>query len=341
MHSRYHRQMLLPFMGEAGQNKLAKARVILVGCGALGSVIADQLARAGVGRLVLVDRDVVELTNLQRQVLYEESDAKESMPKAMAAAGRLLAINSSIVVEPHIIDVHAGNIESHLPVDLIIDGTDNAETRYLLNDVAVKHGLPWIYGACVGTDGRVMTIRPKITPCLQCIYPDPPAVGDLATCDVAGVLGPAIAVVAGHQAVAAIKILSGHVEATDGNLLTLDFWKGRYHSIDTGGLRPDCECCGLERFHYLNRPVEASAATLCGRNSVQVRPATAARIDLASLGDRMGSFSKVESSKFLLRSTPYEAPEITLTVFADGRCIVQGTTDAGRARSLVSQYVGT
>jgi len=338
---RYHRQMLLPFMGGAGQARLSASRVLLVGCGALGSVVAEQLVRAGVGHLTLVDRDVVEWTNLQRQVLFDESDARDGVPKAIAAARRLAAVNSSVKVDPQVTDVHAGNIESLLPVDLIIDGTDNAETRYLINDAAVKHGIPWIYGACVGTDGRMMTIRTGIGPCLQCIFPQPPGVGELQTCDTVGVFGPAIAVVAGYQAAAAIKILSGNATVTDGGLLTIDFWKNRHRTIETGERRAGCVCCDQRDFEFLNRPAEASTATLCGRNSVQVRPATPTQIDLQKLADRLRASGMVESSAFLLRSRLNEPAGTVLTIFPDGRCIVQGTNDPARARSLVSQYVGT
>jgi molybdopterin/thiamine biosynthesis adenylyltransferase len=339
---RYHRQKLLPFIGEAGQEKLQSARVLLIGCGALGSVVAEQLARAGVGHLVIVDRDVVERTNLQRQVLFAEADARGGVPKAVAAAERLAAINSSIVVEPNVTDVHVGNIETlAADVSLIVDGTDNAETRYLLNDVAVKHGISWIYGACVGTDGRMMTIRPGNTACLRCVFPEPPGVGELQTCDTAGVLGPAIAVIAGYQAAAAIKILSGHPEATDAGLLTVDFWKNRHRTIDIGNPKGDCPCCGQHQFQFLDRPAASTAATLCGRNSVQVRPAMPAKIDLKKLAERLAGFGKIESSPYLLRSHLNEAAGIVLTIFPDGRCIVQGTEDLVRARTVVSQFVGT
>ena len=345
--NRYHRQTLLPFIGEGGQAKLLGSRVLLVGCGALGSGVAEQLVRAGVGYLRLVDRDVVEWTNLQRQALFSEADAQAGAPKAIAAAQRLTAINSEVKVDAVIADVHAGNIESLVmadndkPVELIIDGTDNVEARYLINDVAVKHGVPWVYGACVGTDGRVMTVRPGITPCLQCVFPEPPGVGELQTCDTAGVLGPAIAVIAGYQTSAAIKILSGHPDATDAGLLIVDFWKNRHRTIDTGTRRAGCVCCDERQFKFLDRPVEAISAALCGRNSVQVRPANQVRIDLQQLAARLASTGRVEMSPFMLRFMLTNLPDIVLTVFTDGRCIVQGTSDLVRARTLVSQYVGS
>jgi adenylyltransferase/sulfurtransferase len=338
---RYHRQMLLPFVGEAGQNKLLASRVLLVGCGALGCVVAEQLVRAGVGHLTVVDRDVVELTNLQRQVLFDEADAAEGMPKAIAAARRLSSINSGVQIAPQVIDVHPGNAEALAEVDLIVDGTDNAETRYLLNDVAVKLNIPWIYGACVGTDGRVMVIRPGITPCLQCIFPEPPGVGELQTCDTAGVLGPAISVIAGYQSAEALKILTGNADAVLAGLLTVDFWKNRHRTIETGHRREECACCDRREFRFLDRPPEAATATLCGRNSVQVRPATATRIDLEKLAERLVAVGTIERSPYLIRSRLTNPVDTVLTIFPDGRCIVQGTTDPARARTLVSQFVGS
>jgi molybdopterin-synthase adenylyltransferase len=302
---------------------------------------AEQLARAGVGKLLIVDRDVVERTNLQRQVLFDESDAQHGTPKAIAAARRLSAINSQITIEPHVLDLHAGNIESLAGVDLIIDGTDNVETRYLINDVAVKCKIPWIYGGCVATEGRVMTIRPGLTPCLRCVFPEPPGVGELQTCDTVGVLGPAIAVVGGYQAAAALKILTGHAASADSTLLTIDFWNNRQRQIDTGSRRDDCECCSHHRYRFLDRPIESAAAALCGRNAVQVRPAHPARIDLAKLSNRLSTIGQIQSTPYLIRCRLNKAPHVSLTIFPDGRCLVQGTTDLARARTLVSQYLGT
>ncbi len=339
---RYHRQQLLPFIGQTGQGKLAASTVAILGCGALGCVAADQLARAGVGHLILIDRDVVEWSNLQRQILYDETHARDGTPKAIAAAGRLAAVNSSIAVDPRVVDVHPGNIESLIDsADLIIDATDNAETRYLLNDAAVKLNIPWIYGACVGTDGRMMTIRPGVTPCLACVFPQPPAVGELQTCDTAGVLGPAIVVIAGLQAAASIKLLTDHPEAVDDGLLTIDFWKNRHHRIDTGGRLPACLCCDQRQFVYLDRPAAASAISLCGRDSVQVRPASPSALDLKQLANRLNNNGTVELSAYLLRLRLTDPKPLVLTVFPDGRCIVQGTTDSAQARSLVSRYVGS
>ena len=333
---RYHRQSLLPFIGAEGQARLGAARVLLVGCGALGGVVAEQLVRGGIGTLRLADRDVVELTNLQRQVLFDESDARDGVPKAAAAARRLAAVNSAVAVEPAVVDVHAGNLPDLMAgVDVVVDGTDNAETRYLINDACVKAGVPWVYGGCVSADGRVMAVRPGVTACLRCVFPDPPAVGELPTCDTAGVLGPAAAVVASLQVIAAFKLILG--VPVDG-LTVMDLWRGRWRTVDTGGPRADCPCCGRREFPFLERSVEGGTTHLCGRDAVQVRPVTAGRTDLAALGERLAGVGRVERTPFLLRFRPEDG--ITLTVFGDGRTLVGGTTDVGRARSLVSRYVG-
>ena len=344
--SRYHRQVLLPQIGEAGQGRLAASRVLIVGCGALGTVVADQLARAGVGSLRVVDRDVVEWTNLQRQTLFEESDARDALPKAVAAQRRLRQVNSAIEVEAVVGDVHGGNVE-HLAgllpggnsVHLIIDGTDNVETRYLLNDVAVKHGVPWVYGACVGTEGRVMTIRPPATPCLRCVFPTPPAGSELPTCDTAGVLAPAAGVVASLQTVAALKLLTGHEEG-GGVLLSLDVWRGRFHTVDIPERRPDCPACGRREFEFLDRPA-ADSVSLCGRRSVQVRPRDhSTRLDMAAAAEKLSRVGAVQRTPYLLRCRLAEPDAMELTLFSDGRAILSGTTDLGRARSVYARYVG-
>jgi molybdopterin/thiamine biosynthesis adenylyltransferase len=338
--NRYHRQTLLPFIGEAGQAKLASARVLLVGCGALGTVIADQLVRAGVGHLIIADRDVVELTNLQRQVLFGESDARDGVPKAVAAARRLAVVNSSVIVEPRVVDVHSGNIEELVgsSIDLLLDGTDNAQTRYLINDVAAKQGVPWVYGACVGADGRVMSVRPGLGPCLRCIFPAPPAAGELPTCDTAGVLGSATAVVASMQVISALKLLIG-VATVDDQLLTMDLWKGRFRSVATER-RDDCICCARRQFEFLDRPVEQSAIQLCGQNAVQIRAERGERIQLKDLAERLTAVGQVTATDFLVRCQPAQERGVQLTVFADGRTVVHGTSDPSRARTLVSRYVG-
>jgi adenylyltransferase/sulfurtransferase len=338
--SRYHRQSILPQIGWAGQARLNRARVLIVGCGAIGGVVAEQLARAGVGTIHLADRDIVELTNLQRQVLFDESDAREGLPKAIAAARRLTSINSSIAVAPHVADVDSENIE-HLvrDVDLVIDGTDNVETRYLLNDVAVKHAIPWIYGACVGTEGRVMSIRPGQTPCLRCVFPDPPAPGELPTCDTAGVLGPAAAVVGAIEASEALKLFAGDAP-TAASMIVIDLWTNRFRSISLAeAKRSDCPVCGLRRFEFLQRDARDGTARLCGRNAVQIRLRRARNgFTLDSVAARLEPLGKVRRNEHLIRASLDDG--IELTAFADGRVIVHGTGDITRARSICARYIG-
>ncbi|HSV13485.1 MAG TPA: ThiF family adenylyltransferase [Tepidisphaeraceae bacterium] len=342
---RYHRQTLLPFIGEAGRDRLSASRVLLVGCGALGSVIADQLVRAGLGELIIADRDVVEMTNLQRQVLFDEQDARDGVPKAVAAPRRLAAVNSTVRIEPRVVDVHSGNIEAlagleagGTRVDLILDGTDNAQTRYLVNDVAVKHGVPWVYGACVGADGRVMSVRPGVGPCLRCVFPVPPSAGELPTCDTAGVLASATAVVASMQVVASLKLLLG-ASLADDRLLAMDLWNGRFRSI-AADRQEHCVCCTQRQFEFLDRPIEQSAIQLCGQNAVQIRAERGERIELKALAERLTPLGHVTVTDFLVRCRPTQERGVQLTVFADGRTVVQGTSDPSRARILVSRYVG-
>lgn len=337
---RYHRQEILPQIGAAGQRRLAEAQVLLIGCGALGSVVAEQLVRAGLGRLRLVDRDLVEWTNLQRQVLFDEKDARQALPKAVAAAQRLAAVNSTVAVEPKVTDAHAANIQPLADgCQLIIDATDNAATRYLINDLSVQRGLPWIYGACIGTEGRVMVLQPPNTACLRCIYPQPPGAGELPTCDTAGVLGPAAAVVGALQAALALRLLvSG---SCPDQLLSLDVWAAQWRAIQTTAARSaGCPCCGLRRFEFLEA-TEQTPITLCGRQAIQVRGTPGTVLDLPQLAQRWSGMEDVQLSSYLLRGRVAGANQLSLTVFADGRTIVHGTDDPGRARSLVARFVGS
>jgi len=346
---RYHRQVLLPQIGPKGQAILGASRVLVVGCGALGCVIAEQLARAGVGSLVLVDRDVVEWTNLQRQTLFDESDARDAAPKAVAAKRRLERVNSTIQIDALVTDVHSGNIEQiaglergGTRVHLILDGTDNVETRYLLNDVCVKHSVLWVYGACVGTEGRVMAIRPGVTPCLRCVFPTPPSGTELPTCDTAGVLGPAAGVVASLQVVAAMRVLCGAAEAqAEERLLAIDVWTGRMRSVAAGARSPDCPTCGKRQFEFLDR-ADGPTAMLCGRRAVQVRPSrSSAPFDLAAAEVKLTRVGLVQRTPYLLRCRLNDAADVELTLFSDGRLIVTGTTDSDRAKSLYARYIGT
>ena len=345
---RYHRQLLLPQVGSKGQARLGASTVMLVGCGALGTVIADQLVRAGIGRLRVVDRDLVELTNLQRQVLFDESDARDGLPKAIAAANRLRRVNSDVIIEPHVADVHAANIESlsglesgGRPVDLILDGTDNVATRYLLNDVSVKHGIPWIYGACVGTEGRCMAIVPPDGPCLRCVFPEPPSPAELPTCDTAGVLAPAAAVVASLQVVAAIRTLLGATRPAEESLIALDVWQGRFKSFKLEhAKKPDCPTCGQRRFEFLEASADGQMTSLCGRNAVQVRSRSDEPVDLPKMADKLGRSGHVQLTPYLLRCALHEPQSLQLTLFPDGRAIIHGTADLDRARSVYARFIG-
>lgn len=338
--SRYHRQMLLPHIGQAGQHRLGASCALVVGCGALGTVMAESLARAGVGRLRLVDRDIVEWTNLQRQVLFDESDARDGLPKAVASAKRLRAVNSSVQIEPLVLDVDPGNVEAMVDgASVILDGTDNVETRYLINDVSVKHSLPWVYGACVGTEGRTMPIVPGTTACLRCVFPDPPAGSELPTCDTAGVLGPAAGVIASVQAATAIKLLSGSEASISRELFTIDLWTNRMRSIDAPR-RVDCPTCVKRCFDFLDAPAGSRTVRLCGRDAVQIRSSVSnGPVDLHGIAAKLrGAGTVIESPYFLRCDLPGES--IRLTVFPDGRALVHGTSDVTRAKSIHARYLG-
>ena len=332
--------MLLPQIGREGQARLGRSRVLLVGCGALGSVIADQLARAGIGTIRIADRDIVELSNLQRQVLFDESDAAEQMPKAIAAARRLAQINSQIVIEPIVADVNADNMERLADVDLILDGTDNVETRYLLNDLSVKRGIPWVYGACVGIEGRCMVICPPRTACLRCIFPDPPGPGELPTCDTAGVLASAAAVVASIQVTAALQLLLG--KPGPPSMISFDIWGGRFRTVSLeDSRREDCITCGQRRFDFLENSSVSRSTSLCGRNSIQIRPAREASFSLDSMALKLSSIGRVERTPYFLRCHPHEPRNVSLMLFADGRVIIHGTSEPQRARSLYARFIGS
>ena len=333
---RYSRQVLFPGVGVEGQRKLTASRITIVGCGATGSVLASLLARAGVGTIRIIDRDYVEPSNLQRQSLFDEADAAESLPKAIAAARKIAAFNSEIVLEPHVADLTPTNVEALFAgAQLILDGTDNFETRYLINDFAVKNSLPWIYTAAVGSYGVTLNVLPGKTACLACIFSDPPQ-GTFETCETAGILNSAVNLVASIAATEAVKLL---VEANDWlrhTLLSFDVWRNERAEVAADKPRPDCRVCGEHEFHHLagaGRP----HITLCGRNSVQIhereRP-----VDLAEMSQRLKPLGTVRHNDFVLKfwHEPYE-----MTLFPDGRAIIKGTTDKTIARSLYARYVGS
>lgn len=332
---RYSRQRLLPEIGDQGQGLLSASRAVVVGCGALGTVQASLLVRAGVGETVLIDRDYVEASNLQRQCLFEESDAAASTPKAVAAARSLRRANSEVSVIPVVKDLVPSNAEGLLQgAEVILDGTDNYETRFLINDVAVKRSTPWIYGAAVGTGGSLMPVLPGRTACLACLFDDAPF-SRQPTCDTAGVLNAVTSVVGSMQAAEALKILAGRSEAVLAHFVSQDVWTGERSTVQTGVPNPECRTCALRQFVHLDAPGKA-AARLCGRDAVQV-PGGARSVDLAALASSLRRLGSVTATEHLLR---FRCPPHELMVFPDGRAIVKGTSDVGVARSLWTRYVG-
>ena len=338
MNERYSRQILFSEIGRGGQEKLLNSRVLLVGCGALGASHAELLARAGAGTLRIVDRDFVEYTNLQRQTLFKEEDAENRVPKAAAAKQRIAEINSEITVEAIVADVNNSNIESLIDgCDLVLDGTDNFQVRYLVNDACVKHEKSWIYGAAVSSYGTTMTIIPGETPCLRCVFEEMPDAGSSPTCDTAGVIMPIISSVSAVQVSEAIKILTGKGDALHRSLMQIDVWQNDWRKIKLAGPDADCVACAQRRFEFLDADAREFSAVLCGRNAVQVAPPRPVNLDLASLNEKLRSLDGVMRNEYLLRFSPdvYE-----VTVFTDGRAIVKGTDDVSVARSLYAKYIG-
>ena len=335
LEERYSRQILFPGIGTEGQRQLLESRIAIVGCGATGSALASLLARAGVGSLRIIDRDYVEPSNLQRQVLFDEADATDSVPKAIAACRKIAQFNSQIVAEPQVSDLRPENADDLLTgIQLILDGTDNFETRYLINDYAVKNSLPWIYVAAVGSYAITMNIIPDETACLACLFPDAPQ-GMVETCDTAGILNSAVNLAASIAATEALKFLTGARQQLRKTLLSHDVWLNQRSEIAAGNPRPNCRTCGTRDFVHLagaGRP----HITLCGRNSVQIhehhRP-----VNLDALSMRLQPHGSVRHTNFILKfwKEPYE-----ITLFPDGRAIIKGTTDTALARSLYARYVG-
>jgi molybdopterin-synthase adenylyltransferase len=333
---RYSRQILFRGVGSEGQKRLAMAQIAVVGCGATGSAVASLLARSGVGSIRIIDRDYVEPSNLQRQTLFDESDAKESLPKAIAAARRIAAFNSQIVIEPKVADLTPENAESLLQgVQLILDGTDNFETRYLVNDFAVKQDVPWIYAAAVGSYGTTLNVLPGTTACLACIFPDLPQ-GTFETCETSGILNSAVNLVASVEATEALKLLVGAEDKVRRTLLSFDVWTNERAEIKASQPRSGCRACGQRDFVHLEgegRP----HITLCGRNSVQIHERHRA-VDFSEMNERLKPHGTVRHNDFVLKfwRDPYE-----MTLFPDGRAIIKGTTDPGIARSLYARFVGS
>ena len=338
---RYIRQMRYPPLGEEGQVKLAQSRALICGCGALGSVLANTLGRAGVGHLRIVDRDFLELNNLQRQVLYDEDDVAAGIPKAIAAANKLAKINSQIDVEPIVADVDHTNLEKLLEgVDMIVDGTDNFETRFLLNDASLKFGVPWVYGGCIGAEGQCMTIVPGDTPCLRCLMQESPPPGTTPTCDTAGILSPIINVIASLEACEAIKILSGNRAAINRTLTVIELWDNRIRQVKLDSLKDsvDCPTCNAREFPWLAGQRGSHTAILCGRNAVQLSFPDRQSLSLDALAAKLQGVGEITQNRFLLRLS---VDDYLITVFPDGRAIIGGTEEIAEAKTVYAKYVGS
>ncbi len=339
--SRYRRAAQFSSLGDEGQAQIERSRVLLCGCGALGSMIAERLVRSGVGYLRIVDRDWVELSNLQRQTLFTEKDAAEGVPKAIAAVRTLEEINSQVTIEPIVEDISFTNIQRlGQDVDLILDGTDNFETRLLINDFCIQNNRPWVHGGCLGASGQIMTIVPGKTACFRCLVPDVPPRDAMPTCDTAGVLGPAIGIVASWQAAEALKILSGHIESVCDKLITIDTWNTSCRMLSLDQLRTagTCPACAHGRLEFLTGQRSELATVLCGKNAVQLAPASSQPIHLPNLAQQLAHSGAVTLNPFLLR---FDADPYKVTVFRDGRTIVEGTTEVAIARGVVAKWLGS
>jgi molybdopterin-synthase adenylyltransferase len=335
---RYSRQILFEGIGEAGQARLRSSRVVIIGCGALGAIQAETLARAGVGRLTLVDRDFVEESNLQRQIMFEESDALDRLPKAVAAARRLNRVNSAVQVEALVADVSYENIEEIIAgADVILDGTDNFETRFLINDAAIKLGVPWIYGAAVGSYGLTMTVLPGETACLRCVLEALPEPGSGPTCDTAGVLMPIVSIISSIQSAEALKLLVGQAEKLHRSLVRVDVWDFQVSHIRLAGPAVDCPACARREFDFLKGAGRQVTTRLCGRNAVQIARSGATSLDFTSLARRLAPLGEVAFNDFLLR---FRVDDYDITVFRDARSIIRGTTDPAVARTIYARYIG-
>ena len=333
---RYARQIRLPEIGAEGQRRLSQSSVLIVGCGALGSTLAGTLVRAGVGSIRIVDRDVPEIANLQRQVLFDEDDVAAGLPKAQAAASKLRRVNSSVRVEGVVADVTPGNVEDLMAgVSLVLDATDNFETRYVINDAAVKHGTPWIYGGVIGVTGMTMNVIPGKGPCLRCVFPTAPAAGSFPTCETAGVLNTVPAVIASIQATETLKIIRG--DEPSPLMVYIDMWKQTFRGMAVTR-DEDCPACGLRRFDFLSAKHTAWTTTLCGRNAVQITPAGHAAIELEKLAGDLSTMGEVSCNGSVLR---FVVHDYQILLFPDGRAMISGTDDEKLARSLYARYIGS
>lgn len=335
---RYARQIILPEVGKDSQERLAAGRVAVVGCGALGTVVCNHLVRAGVGFVRIIDRDIVELNNLQRQILFDEGDVAQGLPKAVAAARKLSRVNGQVTVEACVADVNPRNVEEMIrDVDLVLDGTDNFETRFLLNDACIKHRVPWIYAGVISTYGMTMTILPNATPCLRCLMPEMPPAGDVPTCDTVGVLSTAVDLVASLQATEALKLLMGRAEELHRQLIFVNAWTAELKRLDVKKGASACPACNESRYDFLEAKEGSIASRLCGKGALQIQLRSAGLIRLADLASRLRSAGQVAVNEYMLRFqvAPYE-----ILVFPDGRVILKGTDDEALARTLCARYIG-
>ena len=337
--TRYARQIIFPPIGEEGQRRLLDSRVTIIGVGATGSILADRIARAGVGHLRLIDRDFVELNNLQRQLVYDEDDVTAVLPKAVAMARHLRRVNSAIAIEDIVADVSATNIAGFIAdADVVLDGTDNFTTRYLINDACVKLGKPWVYTGVIATYGMTMTIRPGETACLRCIMGELPAPGTVPTCDTAGIIGPIVSLMGSIAVAEALKLLVGKGTLNSG-MIHIDLWDDSFDKFDLGGPRPDCPTCGQHEYIFLNAEAGARTTALCGRDAVQVSVLGAPMLSLPALAERLraAQVGEIQVNAYLLRA---QIDGYEFTVFPDGRAIIKGTNDEAVAATLYARYVG-
>jgi adenylyltransferase/sulfurtransferase len=337
--TRYARQIIFPPIGEGGQRRLLDSRVTIIGVGATGSILADRIARAGVGHLRLIDRDFVELNNLQRQLVYDEDDVTDVLPKAVAMARHLRRVNSAIAIEDIVADVSATNIAGFIAdADVVLDGTDNFTTRYLINDACVKLGKPWVYTGVIASYGMTMTIRPGETACLRCIMGELPAPGTVPTCDTAGIIGPIVSLMGSIAVAEALKLLVGAGTLNSG-MIHIDLWDDSFDKFDLGGPRPDCPTCGQHEYIFLNAEAGARTTALCGRDAVQVSVVGAPMLSLPALAERLrgAQVGAIQVNAYLLRA---QIDSYEFTVFPDGRAIIKGTNDEAVAATLYARYVG-
>ena len=332
---RYSRQTLFPGIGEKGQKKLGNSSVVIIGCGALGTVIATSLVRAGVGKVKIIDRDFIEYHNLQRQVIFDEEDIRDELPKAIAAERHLRKVNSSVKVEGVVADINYANIERLVAgVDLILDGLDNFETRLLINDVSLKHAIPWVYGGCIASYGMTMNIIPGETACLRCFQVSPTSSGIALTCDTAGVIGPAPFIIGSLQTTEAMKILIG-TEEINRDLIMIDVWKGEFNRFKVGR-RADCPACH-GKYEFLEAKFGTRTTSLCGQNAVQVLNPERKEVSFESLAAHLRPLGEVNYSEFMLR---FRVDNHEMVIFPDGRAIVKNTNDESLARGLYAKYIG-